>query len=696
METISKDRFEKIISKPDTFSVQIDHLLDLVPFLSKTKEEIVSAWISRESAAKMLEKLSIDPEHFKTNYGIPVTEYFIGVVEGNEVLGNCPIMQDFITFLAEKNISARDIFILCMALRRSLIAHLFRYDKIPLSHTPEILEEISDIFDGNLSGVLQTFTDLTREREKRLQAQLLKQKQQQQIQTILNLQDNIVCVVNKNRIILANRKFFETVGIENLTDFHRHFPHEWGFIQSVNYLSDLFRSKNYTTWFEKMLADPKQPLIKISILNRKTKRYGIYILKASRFPGSAHKFILSMTDITSYEKQMQQLTTHAYTDPVTGAYNRLKFEIELKKELANRRGSILLLEIDHFKHIEKNYDAALVNELLHKIAQNIMLDLPKRSHLFALDYGHFALCPIEMGRQELETKIQQFQTTLSQTQAHIAETISISVGVFRIRDLDDDMTLHSRMQSLQELLKFSEDGAILYDTNLYETQQQRKKEAEEIIKSLRTIAQDRQPLLAIAPYKEIPVKWELKLLRIRDGILTCSITNPTSLLFKAQKVYFHLPRMQATIEANLQTINLKSRHIKLLDFKLADESYLDRKAIRVKPQKAFMLMMQTEGSAVTGTISDLSEKALTFTAETVEILQPGAEVGLNFVLEQEQKNVKLMMSATIQHIRKEGTLYRILLALSPDQENEKSLKAYIAWRQMQIIKELKNLISTMG
>ncbi len=696
METISEILSESTLHDSDIHAVQVPHLQVVASFLHNTREEIVSAWIARESATKMLTKLSIDPEDFKETYGIPVVEYFIGVVRGSEVLGDCPIMQNFIAFLAEKNVSARDIFILCMALRRSLIAHLFTHDKIPASHASNILEEISDIFDGNLSGVLQTFTDLTREKEKKLQTHLLKDKQHQQIQTILNLQDNIVCVVNENRIILANRKFFEAVGSENLTDFHRRYPKEWEFIQSVDYLSDLFKTEDYTRWFEKILSAPKQPLIKISILNKKTKKYAIYILKASRFPATAHKFILSLTDITSYEKQMQQLSAHAYSDPVTGAFNRLKFEIELKKELANRRGTVLLMEIDHFKRIEKHYDIALVNELLHKVAQSIMLELPETSHLFALGYGHFALLPIHLGRHELETLIVQQQTIVGRIEAHIAETISISFGVLRIRDLDDDMTLHSRMRELQELLKFSEDGTVVYDTDLYETQRQRQRETEEIIKALQTLTEDHRPLLAIAPYKEIPIKWELKLLRVNEGIAICRITNATSLLFKAQKVYFHLPQMEATVEANLQSIDLKNRQIKLLDFKLIEESYLDRKVVRVEPQKEFVLLVHAEDVAMTGTICDISERALTFTAESVETLQIGTLVQLDFILEQEHRSVKFMMDASIQHIWKENGSYRILSTLLPDQENEKSLKAYIAWRQMQIIKELKNLISTMG
>jgi GGDEF domain-containing protein len=503
-------------TKPDTSVDIAPHLREISAYLFDSREKIVDQWVGRESTAEMLEKLAIEKDHFIHTYAIPVVEYFIGVVEGTKSVGDCPIMQKFIAFLTDKGITARDIFILCMALRRSLIGHLFAGDRISTAEAPVILEEISDVFDGNLSGVLQTFTELTMEKERDLQQQIQINRQNREIQTILNLQNNLVCVVEKNSIVMANQTFLERVGVKDLDTLHSRYPREWGFIKSVNYLQKLFRNKAYDAWFDMILSHPNHPVIKVSIQNQQTQRYNIYVLQMSRFPEQPGKYILSMTDITSYEKQIRKLSEQAYTDAVTGAYNRLKFDITLPKILTKKEGALFLIEIDNFYLLQKNYDEKLVEELLHKIAQSMLQILPKAVHLYRVDTGTFALLPTTAKIPDHEAFATGITSHISGLQTHISEAISCSIGILTIRDSDTKEILQTRFHELLELLRFSDQNSLHYDDTLYEAQQQRKREAQEIQKVLYDLSLEPHMIDAVTSYKEIPIKRELKIAQIAE------------------------------------------------------------------------------------------------------------------------------------------------------------------------------------
>ncbi len=694
METIDKN-IEHLQCPLPTNNVHVPNLRAFSALLFETREEIVLAWIRRESSHQMLEELDIELGYFKSTYGIPVVEYFVGVVEGTKELGDCPIMQKFIAYLTEKNITARDIFNLCMNLRRSLITHLFNLNhQVPMGKTSDLLEEVSDIFDGNLSGVLQTFSDLTREKDKKLQEQLLINKQQKQLQMILNLQNSIVGLVKNNKIVLANRKFFETVGIKNLDIFHKHYPKEWGFITDVDYQSELFIKKDYVNWFEKILSDENHPTVKVTIVNYQSQKKIIFILKASKIPDQQNQYIITMADVTSYEKQMQKLSSVAYVDPVTRVYNRRKFELTLK-EFATKRGSqFIILDINQFNRLKKDYDKALVDELINKVAQFLKIEVKKNFSIFRIDGGTFALLPHMDNFENIEPCIDKVQTTIGKLQFYISEEISCSCGIMTIREEDDYQTVYERLNNLNESLKFSEFGVIKHDNELFEKQQLLTEENKQIKDSIRMIIKNNQTIEAIAIYKEIPVTWEIKPLQIKNATALFTIVNNTSLLFKSDKVYFKLPGESKTIATTLSLIDKNKKGIHLKDFHYIEDSILERKLVQVKPQKDFTILLYSESHAVTGIIQNISQKSLTMKTDNIEGFQVGGNATVDIILVNESETQKLITDVHIQIFKKVNEDYYIKLALLPDQENASKLKSYVSWRQMQIIKELKNVIGS--
>ena len=83
--------------------------------------------------------------------------------------------------------------------------------------------------------------------------------------------------------------------------------------------------------------------------------------------------IIQLQDVTEhkrFERQLQHLADH---DPLTGLFNRRRFEEELSRELATasrygRGGAVIALDLDHFKFVNDSLGHAAGDELISRVA----------------------------------------------------------------------------------------------------------------------------------------------------------------------------------------------------------------------------------------------------------------------------------------------------------------------------------------
>jgi len=101
----------------------------------------------------------INVEYFSNNYAIKVVEYYIGIVEGNNQIGNCPVMQNLLDYFKDKHISSSELFIVCINFRESLMKIMFDNDLI----SKELYCDIAYVFNENLKGVLEYYTSVINE-----------------------------------------------------------------------------------------------------------------------------------------------------------------------------------------------------------------------------------------------------------------------------------------------------------------------------------------------------------------------------------------------------------------------------------------------------------------------------------------------------------------------------------------------------
>jgi diguanylate cyclase (GGDEF)-like protein/PAS domain S-box-containing protein len=106
--------------------------------------------------------------------------------------------------------------------------------------------------------------------------------------------------------------------------------------------------------------------------------------------------ILQLQDITErkrFEAQLHHLADH---DPLTGVFNRTRFERELDREAAHARrygkgGALLALDLDHFKYVNDSLGHAAGDDMIRQVAAVLRQRLRASEILARLGGDEFAI-----------------------------------------------------------------------------------------------------------------------------------------------------------------------------------------------------------------------------------------------------------------------------------------------------------------
>ena len=185
-------------------------------FFKASKEKILRQWFSYGPPKEILKLHNIDEDYFIQKYASGVFDYFMGVIAGEVEIGDCPVMQDLLSFLKFREISADELFEICSHFRRSMID--FSYDAN--LNSKELFDEISYIFDKNFTGILKYYTDtifqkLIDARQEALQAGQAKEyflsNMSHEIRTPLNAVLGFVNLLREENISKKHKNYLDII-----------------------------------------------------------------------------------------------------------------------------------------------------------------------------------------------------------------------------------------------------------------------------------------------------------------------------------------------------------------------------------------------------------------------------------------------------------------------------------------------------
>ena len=277
----------------------------------------------------------------------------------------------------------------------------------------------------------------------REQDRLLKQEKEY-VQSILDLQENLIVVTDGKTKINVNQALLEFFQVKSIADFQETYTSvSHCFLEEDGYfhLDDVEMDK---VWVDDVIERSKieDVLVKIALEGNEY----IFNLKATNF---LDQYIVTLTDITQISQLSLEYKHEASYDSLTQIYNRNMFnrliDMKMKAVKENQKSLVfIILDIDYFKLVNDTHGHLVGDEVLRHIALLIQAHT-RESDLFARWGGEeFVLAfdvKIKKGMEIANNLRSYIEAEDFQTVGKI--TCSFGVTEFRRDDTLEDMILRA-------------------------------------------------------------------------------------------------------------------------------------------------------------------------------------------------------------------------------------------------------------
>ena len=258
-------------------------LKDYIVNLENSIELISTNWVSSQSAQTILDNYNINEEDLRVQYLMPILIYFVGVLKEKNSHGQCPALSSLIDFLADKELSPHELFLLCSQGKKETIKICFDSSHMNF----ELFDDLYTLFDLNFAGVMQEYFTT------------IESKKIKSLEDIID--ENIILSKTdlKGKITFATKKFEEISGYSK----HELIGANHNIVRSPKVSSDEFKElwatiQNRQTWY--------------GILRNKRKDGSEYIVNTTVKPilGSNNEIIEYVSireDITEINEKQELL-----------------------------------------------------------------------------------------------------------------------------------------------------------------------------------------------------------------------------------------------------------------------------------------------------------------------------------------------------------------------------------------------------
>ncbi len=276
-----------------------------------------------------------------------------------------------------------------------------------------------------------------------------KQELKSFMNSFLESQESIAVVYDSKGLKLINREGLEFLGYDSLDSLLASYSDIVDFfIEEENCVSKYTYGKK---WVESIFNDEKikNNTVKVKIFSKKDKFYYYFHLKISKMKDSK-EYLLTFNDITKLEQDKTNIKKLAEFDPLTQIYNRVKLNemfqgIFFNAKKYNTIVTIILFDIDHFKHINDNYGHNVGDKVLFELS-SLVRGLLRDEDIFARWGGEeFVIVLEEISLKETTKLASRLREEIENFHFDVVEDITCSFGVTQFTQRDTESIFFERV-----------------------------------------------------------------------------------------------------------------------------------------------------------------------------------------------------------------------------------------------------------
>jgi diguanylate cyclase (GGDEF)-like protein len=176
---------------------------------------------------------------------------------------------------------------------------------------------------------------------------------------------------------------------------------------------------------------------------------------AQTYVNTAQSALISLYLLAEAEKQ-------SMTDAMTGLYNRRSLDSLLEREVAlcerhHHPLSLVMIDMDHFKHVNDVHGHAAGDHLLKSFADCVRITLRKTDMAFRFGGDEFIIAlpqtSVVQAQQVVQKLRQAFATVdFSSAIAHLDQQPTLSIGVVERSAANNTLTLPSLLSAVDQAL----------------------------------------------------------------------------------------------------------------------------------------------------------------------------------------------------------------------------------------------------
>ena len=256
------------------------------------------------------------------------------------------------------------------------------------------------------------------------------------INTILDIQPNMIFIVDNSGPIFANRFFLDFFDCKNLKEFQkRHSCLAQTFIEEELYFH-LGKIVDNNSWIENILNLKSEKRI-VSILHPNTSLTKVFNVSIVELEDE--QYLISLTDISDTILKQIQLENKSTHDKLTGAYNREYFETHYKliiNEYTKDDNLLFLsiLDIDFFKKVNDTYGHDVGDKVLKQFVNVIQKSSRKDDLLIRWGGEEFLLLTKVKSIDNAKKVLENIRNAISQASFEGIKHITCSIGATNYKE----------------------------------------------------------------------------------------------------------------------------------------------------------------------------------------------------------------------------------------------------------------------